>query len=274
MGNSHSTPDPVRVSVVIPAYNAERFVKDAVESVLAQTAVDRVAEILVIDDGSSDGTSSAAASVSAPAGCELRVVWQDNAGPSAARNKGLDLATSRWVAFLDVDDTWLPTKLEKQLAVIDRHPDVRFLGSNRVGQRSHWGRRIEPGLRLLTARHLLLKYHPQASTWLLDNELLGDVRFPLDMRHAEDGRFTLTITGRTPLYYLEEELAVPCPKHYFGEAGLSGDIVKMHQGCMSNVAFCRTRGMINPAEAAVFAAWERAKYWRRKLVVRRRRAAA
>ncbi len=94
------------ISVVIPAYNAEAYIGAAIESVRAQTA--RPAEILVIDDGSSDATSDIAHALGA------KVHVQHNAGVSNARNTGVRLASEPWIAFLDADDLWAPKKLESQ----------------------------------------------------------------------------------------------------------------------------------------------------------------
>jgi glycosyltransferase involved in cell wall biosynthesis len=97
------------VSVVIPAYNAERFLKDALDSVLRQTHPP--VEILVIDDGSTDGTPRLAMSMAG-----VRCISQVNAGVSAARNRGTEEAQGRFVAFLDADDAWEADKLAIQTA--------------------------------------------------------------------------------------------------------------------------------------------------------------
>ncbi len=97
------------ISVVIPAYNSEGFVLNAVRSALAQTLPP--IEILVVDDGSKDNTAGILASLPPPV-CLLR---QPNGGPAAARNHGIREAKGEWIALLDADDTWLPRKLELQL---------------------------------------------------------------------------------------------------------------------------------------------------------------
>jgi glycosyltransferase involved in cell wall biosynthesis len=100
------------VSVVIPAFNAARHLAAALQSALAQTTGEP--ELIVVDDGSSDGTAQVAAAF----GPKVRLLRQENRGVAAARNRGLEAASGRWVALLDADDLWLPAKLERQLAAL------------------------------------------------------------------------------------------------------------------------------------------------------------
>jgi glycosyltransferase involved in cell wall biosynthesis len=109
-----------RVSVVIPLYNLRRFVAEAIESALAQTLPADVVEIVVIDDGSTDGSGEIARRY-VP---RIRYVRQENRGLSAARNAGIRESTAPLLAFLDADDRLLPEKLASQLDVFERHPDV------------------------------------------------------------------------------------------------------------------------------------------------------
>lgn len=98
------------VSVVIPAYNAARCIRTALESVLSQTIAPL--EILVVDDGSTDETAEVVRSM----GGIVRLLTQKNGGPGAARNLGIHEAKGEWIALLDADDAWLPHRLERQLS--------------------------------------------------------------------------------------------------------------------------------------------------------------
>ncbi len=106
------------VSCIVPAYNSAQHLPDSLESILAQSH--RPHEVIVADDGSTDGTADVLAEYAG------RVSWmrQDNGGPAAARNLGLSAATGEFVAFLDADDRWESDKLERQLAVFDARPVV------------------------------------------------------------------------------------------------------------------------------------------------------
>lgn len=107
------------VSVIVPTYNCSALVGDAIESLLAQTRVPD--QIIVVNDGSTDDTATV---VRRYRDGRIIYVEQANGGIAAARNGGLSLATGDYIGFLDADDRWLPTMLEKQLAVLERQPDV------------------------------------------------------------------------------------------------------------------------------------------------------
>lgn len=109
---------PKSVAVVIPTYNYGRFLADAIRSVLDQTRPP--SEIIVVDDGSTDETPVVVTAF----GKEVRYIHQDNAGICATRNRGVSESTSEIIAFLDADDTWEPTNLEKQLARFESDGEI------------------------------------------------------------------------------------------------------------------------------------------------------
>ena len=117
-----SSADP-RVIVVIPAYNAEGFLRPAAESVLAQTFRDLA--LVIVDDGSRDATLEVARSLPDR---RVTVVTLANGGPARARNAGSRARGSEYIAFLDADDLWDPRKLERQMAYLDEHSDVVAVG--------------------------------------------------------------------------------------------------------------------------------------------------
>lgn len=98
------------LSVVVPVFNGEAFIAEAVGSVRGQGHAPT--EILVVDDGSTDRTAEVVRSL---AGDDLRYIWQENAGPSAARNRGIRMSRGEVIGFIDADDLWPPSKLAEQL---------------------------------------------------------------------------------------------------------------------------------------------------------------
>jgi glycosyltransferase involved in cell wall biosynthesis len=103
---------------VIPVFNGERYLEQALDSIAMQTCPP--AEIIVVDDGSTDGTAAIAQS----GRYDVRYIEQENAGPSVARNTGIGAAAGEFIAFLDADDRWHPRKLERQMAVLRDGPEV------------------------------------------------------------------------------------------------------------------------------------------------------
>ena len=114
----------IQVSVVIPAYNMEDYIGRAIKSVLTQTRP--ADEIIVVDDGSTDGTAAQIKKF----GSQVRYIHQDNSGVSAARNTGIKAAKYEWIALLDGDDEWLAEKLQLQSEHLVRNPELVWAGSN------------------------------------------------------------------------------------------------------------------------------------------------
>jgi glycosyltransferase involved in cell wall biosynthesis len=119
------------VSVVIPVRNGVRYLREAIESVLAQGQAN--VEVIVVDNGSTDGSSALAEGFGAP----VNVVVEAQPGAAHARNLGVKLARGEYLAFLDADDVWLPGKLSRQLAALQARPDLDMVftfGENFLSQ--------------------------------------------------------------------------------------------------------------------------------------------
>ena len=114
------------VSVIIPVYNGERYLAEAIQSVLAQTLVPD--EIIVVDDGSTDATAQIVADLAAAAPLPIHYIRQANQGPSVARNVGVRATVGKLFAFLDADDLWMQNKLSQQAALLDQCPELGYVG--------------------------------------------------------------------------------------------------------------------------------------------------
>jgi glycosyltransferase involved in cell wall biosynthesis len=128
-----------QVSVIIPTFNRRAMLLEAIDSVLAQSS--QSFELIVIDDGSTDETAEHLTRL----GQTIRFERIDHCGPGAARNRGVALASAPLIAFLDSDDLWAPTKLERQLAFMNANPYCAISQTNEIWIRN--GRRVNPGLR-------------------------------------------------------------------------------------------------------------------------------
>ena len=115
----------IRFSVIMPLYNKAPYVRKAVESVVGQTYRDW--ELVVVDDGSSDGSGEVVAGV---ADARIRRIRQENAGVGVARNRGVAESSAPYICFLDADDWWEPTFLEEMAGLIERHPDAGIYGTS------------------------------------------------------------------------------------------------------------------------------------------------
>lgn len=124
-----------RVSVVIPAYNAERYLAATIDSALASTFDDL--EVVVVNDGSKDGTQAVAEAY----GGRVRVINQPNAGMSPSRNRGIDSSDSEFIALLDSDDVWHPAKIAAQVRALQERPGHGFSFTEFV----FWDGRTHPG---------------------------------------------------------------------------------------------------------------------------------
>ncbi len=120
------------VSAIITAYNSADYVHRAIESILAQSYL--ASEIIVVDDGSSDGTADV---IEARFGDRVRVIRQPNGGPNAARNRGARESQGDWIAYLDADDTWTPHRLEVQIPLTAR-PEIGVISGYAVCEKREY----------------------------------------------------------------------------------------------------------------------------------------
>jgi glycosyltransferase involved in cell wall biosynthesis len=217
----------LEVSVVIPTFNRHQQLSVALESVLQQTR--SVDEIVVVDDGSTDGTQAMLDDfVSLHTGIPIRVICQVNQGPSAARNAGIQAASGDLIAFLDDDDIWLPQKTERQLSVFLSDPQLDLLGcaSNII--------KLYDGLRLVQIKEwaLLFRNWFATPTVIVRREVaLACGGFPEDLRHYEDYALWLKIACRHKCAFLNDVL-VSCGdgKPPFGHSGLSANLEACYLG--------------------------------------------
>lgn len=114
------------VSVIIPTYNRDALIGEAIDSVLAQDIENCDIETIVVDDGSTDNTSKLVRRYKD----DVRYIKQTNKGAGAARNRGIEEAKGEWIAFLDSDDRWLPYKLSLQFKVLEAFPEYKAVHSN------------------------------------------------------------------------------------------------------------------------------------------------
>ncbi len=203
-------PGQPTVSVVIPCYNAARFLRETLESVMRQTVAPL--EVIVIDDGSADNSGSVAESFGPP----VRVIRQANQGESVARNRGIDEAAGEWVAFIDADDLWHPTKLEAQLG----HINEASMAS--VTNCSYFGAVTGDAPRWTVPPAVLrdLEYICDFNTYLPSSVIVRKdcpARFPTWTKDGEDYVYSLELTLAGEVAFLDEPLTL-YRKHSAGQS--------------------------------------------------------
>lgn len=173
------------ISVVVPAWRAEKTLGDTLDSILSQTR--RELEVIVVDDASPDGTKALAQRYAAQ-DARVRVVAQEqNGGVSKARNRGVQEARGAWIAFLDSDDTWQSDKLERQAALVQRFPDTQivYTGYRYMDAEGHPLRYTFRVPAETDFSHMLRKNVMSTSGVLLRRELVLKHPFRSDVAHED-----------------------------------------------------------------------------------------
>ena len=197
----------MKLSIIIPAYNAEKYLSEACTSLVGQTLQDW--ECLIVDDGSSDGTATIAQGFCS-VDPRFHLLQQKNSGVSAARNKGIEVARGAYLAFLDADDIWEPNTAALFCSLLDENPDCRVT----------WGEAIRFDTETGEIKPIVWKsYFPMGNPWydmliyhyipisavcIRKQDLPDTMRFRTDLTHAEDRDFLLRL--------LKNAVAIPLNK--------------------------------------------------------------
>jgi len=198
------------ISIIIPTYNRVDLISKAIESVFKQTYQNF--EIIVVDDGSTDGTKEYMESVNYK---KIKYIRIKNSGVSIARNKGIELSSGEYVAFLDSDDYWIPEKLEKQLLLFKSDRDLCMLYSNFCYVDNDGRENSEPALNLpknnkidYTKVFLDGGCFPYPSTVMLKKKGLSGIKFfDKSLIQSEDLDFWLRISFDKKIRFIDENLA-------------------------------------------------------------------
>lgn len=214
------------VSVIIPYYNNEETIIRALESVKNQTFKD--IEVITIDDGSSDNSFNIVEEWKKNNCINFRNFTQKNGGPSVARNKGIELAQGKYIAFLDADDSWEIKKIEKQVNILEENEEIGIIGCDhyvkedkRILTRSTNSKE----LRKITFNEKLLKNQFCTPSVVIRRSILieSNIRFSENQRYAEDTLFYLQILRRYNGVKIEEPL-VNLYKAEISNKGLSSKL--------------------------------------------------
>ena len=202
----------MKISVIIPTFNRKKTLERAIQSVIDQSL--SPFEILIIDDGSNDGTEQWVKENFQ----NIKYIYQNNHGVSSARNTGIENAHGDWVAFLDSDDEWLPNKLYEQVKAIDSNPEMKFFHTNEIWIRN--GVRVNQmkkhkkyGGYIFEKCLDICRVSP--SSVLIQKEVFDNIGiFDESLRVCEDYDLWLRITSKYPVVFLD----IPLIYKYGGHA--------------------------------------------------------
>lgn len=228
----------ISISVVIPCYNCVETIEECIRSISIQTQ--KVLEVIAVDDGSTDKTLDLLMKLKVRYAGTLNIVVinQENQGPSTARNVGISKAKGNWIAFLDSDDLWHKSKIEVQVEEINNHPNALFItaGKGKLDSLPDSFKKVEVDFKKLCFKNYCL-----TSSTLVRKDSIKDLRFNTMQKHSEDYRFfleLLQIGGSGICIIINLSCSINFKRDY-GESGLSGNIIKMQKGEISNFLYLR-----------------------------------
>lgn len=220
---------PAPVSVIVPCFRCAETIERAVHSIARQDL--RPAEVILVDDGSGDGTLQKLRELkdSFEAGWIKLIALPENQGPSVARNAGWNAATQPYVAFLDADDSWHPSKIAVQYTWMAAHPDVCLTGHLQVRRSTACPPSPEqPEATKISGSRMLIRNKCLMSSVMLQRSL--PYRFAEDKHRSEDYHLWLTILLKGhAAFFINSPLAY-YHKAPFGQNGLSKSLLLMHRG--------------------------------------------
>ncbi|MGE6353886.1 glycosyltransferase family 2 protein [Flavobacterium sp. NPDC079362] len=260
------------VSVIIPMYNSEVTIEGCINSVMRQTYRGEM-EIIIVNDGSRDRSQEIVESLieNNRSKILIKLFNKENGGVSSARNVGMRNANGNFIALLDSDDFWAFNKLERQMEIFSKYPEIDFLGTNRNNE--HLKRfllKFFDDVTYISARLLLLKWFFITPTVVFRREVFDSVgEFDESQKYAEEGNYWLRVCSENCCALLNESLVTTGDgKPHFGHSGLSGNLLGMQQGEYKNLKDALNLKIINKIEYALLFLYSTAKYLRRLLIVK------
>ncbi|MDN3605810.1 glycosyltransferase family 2 protein [Kaistella yonginensis] len=228
------------ISVIIPMFNAENSIKNALDSVKNQSFPTEMFEIIVVNDGSTDKSLEIVENyILDHPELKISLISQPNNGVSNARNTGLKLAAGEYIALLDADDEWYPQKTKRQIPILETgHLEVDFLACRRKNHEILFPYTVGPdNLAAISFRKLMIRNETQPSTVIFKRKVLANAGyFDDNQRYAEDLNYWLKVSEHHKMFILNEELVLTGGgKRTFGVSGLSANLEEMEKGFQKNL---------------------------------------
>lgn len=254
------------VSVIIPAYNAEKTLIRCLGSVLNQTY--KNLEVIVIDDGSEDLTLQLLQNYSNEhPGLNLQFYSISNSGPASARNYGIARSCGEYIAFLDSDDCWAPQKIERQIECFMEQPNIDMLCCESSFKAETYKKGEKAKCQIVSKYQLLLKNYFPTSSIIIKRAIFQTLMFEEKQKYSEDYYLWLQIAfNNKTCAVLKEKLYIPDNKPKYGHSGLSGNLWKMEKGDLNNYTKLFRKKIISPHWYIISICFSLIKYIKRVLV--------
>lgn len=236
------------ISVIVPMFNSEKTIENALNSVLNQTKIELINSIIVVDDGSIDDSYEIVSKYKKEHTIiPITLVKQSNQGVSTARNKGIKLAKTEWIALLDSDDEWIPTKIEKQVDAIKSNDEIDFIGGNPNDKDLKVLWKKLPYLYKANIKDLCLKTFPPTPTALFKRNIVDGVGYFDEQQHyGEDMNLFNKICVNFNYFHLQEQLVIlNGGTNRKNHKGLSSNLIGMHNGNVKNIKELKENGNIS-----------------------------
>lgn len=210
------------VSVIIPVYNREKSVVEAVNSVLKQTYKDL--ELIVVDDGSTDGTQKVLSQIH---DSRFHYIYQNNDGACSARNHGIDLANGNYIAFHDSDDIWHIDKLAKQMEIFEKYdPDIVFC--KQIKRHPNGKVTVEPShLKNGRVEPIVNLFGIGTQTIVAKRKVFDNIKFDFELPRFQEFELLLRASKEYSIYCLDEGLV----DYSVSEDSISNNPMKLYKTC-------------------------------------------
>ncbi len=258
----------LKISVVIPMYNAEKSIIRTLESVRCQNYKGDI-EVVVVNDGSKDNSLKVVKDYKENyKEFDIKIVDQVNGGVSKARNAGIKNSNGEFIAFLDSDDAWFENKISIQYDVFEKNKEIDFLAGGFDGL--YFNNRKKGELIKIGLKDLVYKNYFQPSTVMMKKEIVDKIGyFDENQKYAEEGNYFIRIADKYNCYFLNEKMInYGDGKSGFGHSGLSANIVEMQKGFQKNLKYAYENKFISLPTYISAVAFSKLKYIRRVLIVK------
>lgn len=239
-------------------YNSEETILRCIDSVQKECeSLKKNYEIILVDDGSFDNTVKL---VDKKKYKNTRIITQTNAGPSAARNNGIENAKGKYIALNDSDDVWVEGKLKKQIDYLEENLSVDLVCAE-YGKVGKCKKSEELTIKKIVHHNI---FSPQTAVF---RNKVKKVIFPVEKKYSEDMYYVIDVLKEFKVVYLPI-LSTKSVKNKcaFGESGLSANLVKMEQGELRNIQYAYSLDKINYCEFVVDYVYSLLRFFRRVLI--------